>query len=59
MASHTPAPAIVINKYGKCSKILNAFLFLNTILIIRAGIHKMLVGIANRKDPVQTASEAV
>ena len=45
--------------YGKCSKILNAFLFLfsNKILLFRAGIHKMLVRIANREDPEQTASE--
>ena len=40
-------------------KILNAFLFLfsNKMLVIRAGIHKMLVGIVNREDPDQTASE--
>ena len=50
------------NDYRKCSKISNAFLFLfsNTTLLIRAGIHKMLVRIANREDPDQTAaSEAV
>ena len=42
---------------GKCSKISNTFLVL---LVIRAGIHKMLVRIENREDPVQTASaEAV
>ena len=49
-------------EYGKCSKISNTFLFLfsNKMLIFRAGIHKMLVGIANREDPDQTASsEAV
>ena len=48
--------------YGKCSKILNAFLFLfsNKMLVFRAGIHKMLVRIANREDPDLTASsEAV
>ena len=41
----------------KCSKMLNTFLFLftNKILVIRAGIHKMLVRIANREDPDQTA----
>ena len=27
------------------------------ILVIRTGIHKMLVGIANREDPDETASE--
>ena len=48
--------------YGKCSKISNTFLILfsNKILIFRAGIHKILVRIANREDPDQTASsEAV
>ena len=48
--------------YSKNSKILNTFLgpFSNKMLIIRAGTHKMLVRIANREDPDQTASsEAV
>ena len=47
--------------YGKCSKISNTFLFLfsNKILLIRAGIHKMLVRIANREDPDQTAYSKV
>ena len=47
--------------YNKCSKISNTFLFLfsNKMLVIRAGIHKMLFRIANREDPDQTASEAV
>ena len=27
------------------------------ILVIRAGIHKMIVRVANREDPDQTASE--
>ena len=48
--------------YGKCFKISNTFLFLisNKMLVIRAGTHKMLVRIANRADPDQTASsEAV
>ena len=42
--------------YGKCSKILNAFLFLfsNKMLVFMAGIHKMLVRIANMEDPDQT-----
>ena len=39
----------------KCSKISNTFLFLfsNKLLVIKAGIHKMLVRIANREDPDQ------
>ena len=48
--------------YGKSSKILNIllFLFLNKMLVISAGTHKMLVRKANREDPDQTASsEAV
>ena len=48
--------------YGKCSKISNTslILFSNKMLIFRAGIHKLLVKIANREDPDQTASsEAV
>ena len=39
--------------YGKCSKISNTFflpfLFSNKILVFRAGIHKMLVRLANRE----------
>ena len=49
-------------KTGKCSKISNTFLFLlsTKMLVIRAGIHKMLVSISNREDPDQTvSSEAV
>ena len=44
--------------YGKCSKISNTFplLFLNKMLVFRAGIHIMLVRIANREDPGQTGS---
>ena len=48
--------------FCKCSKISNTFLFLflNEMLVFRAGIHKKLVRIANRTDPDQTASsEAV
>ena len=48
--------------YGKCSKTLNSFLFLfsNKMLAFRARFYKMLVRIANREDPDQTASlEAV
>ena len=47
---------------GKCSKISNTFLFLssNKMWVIRTGILKLLVRIANREDPDQTASlEAV
>ena len=46
----------------KCSNILNNFLFLfpYKMLVIRTGIHKMLVRIANKEVPDQTASsEAV
>ena len=52
----------LVDDYDKCSKILNTFLFLfsNKMLVFRAGIHQMLVRIANREDPDQTASsEAV
>ena len=48
--------------YSKCFKILITFLvlFLAKMVIIKAEIHKMLVRIANREDPDQTASsEAV
>ena len=43
---------------SKCSKISNTFpiLFSNKMLVIKAGIHEMLVRIANREDPDQTAS---
>ena len=43
---------------GKCFKISNTFLFRfsNKMLVIRAGKHKILVRIANREDPDQTAS---
>ena len=42
-------------EYGKCSKILNTFLFLfsNKSLFFSAGTHKMLV--ANSKGPDHTA----
>ena len=33
------------------------FMFSNTMLVINAGIHKILVIIANREYPDQTASE--
>ena len=42
---------------GKCSKISNTFLFLflNKMLVIRAGIHKMLLRIANVNYTNQSA----
>ena len=49
-------------QYGQCSEIVNTLLFLfsNKMVVIRAGINKMIVRIANREDPDQTASsEAV
>ena len=51
----------LIKKYESTVNVLkfqNTFLFLfsNKILVIRAGIHKMLVRIANRENPDQTAS---
>ena len=45
--------------YGKCfiiSMVLFSCLFSNKMLVVRAGIHKMLVRIANREDPDQNAS---
>ena len=43
--------------FSKCSKISNTFHFvLHIMLVYRAGTHKMLVKIANREDPDQTAS---
>ena len=46
------------NGMFKCSKIPNTFLFLfwDKVLVFMAEIHKMLVRIANREDPDQTAS---
>ena len=46
--------------YGQCLKISNKFhfRFLTKMLVIRAGIHKMLIRIANREDPNQTASSS-
>ena len=44
---------VYLNLWSKCSKISNTFLLLfsNKMLVIRAGIDKMLVRIANREDP--------
>ena len=49
------------DKYGNCSKVSNTFLFLfsSKLLVIRAGINKILVTIANMEDPDQTAEAAV
>ena len=52
----TTAVVARANCFGNCSKflkILNTFFFLfsHKMLIFRAGIHKMLVRIANREDP--------
>ena len=52
----------VFMNYFACSKISNTFLFLfaSEMYVIRAGIHKMLIRIANRENANQTASsEAV
>ena len=49
-------------RYVESSKFFNTFhfLFSNKMFVTRAEIHKMLVKIANREDPDQTASsEAV
>ena len=45
--------------YSKCSKISNTFLslFSNKMLVLRDRIHKMLVIMANREDPDQTAPQ--
>ena len=42
--------------YCKCSKISKPFLFSNKIRVIKTGIHKMLVRIANRVDPPDQTS---
>ena len=48
-----------ICKYSNCSKILNTFLFLflNKMLVFMAEIYEMVVRIANREDPDQSASK--
>ena len=43
-------------KYSKKKHNTFLFLFSNKMLVIGAGIHKILVCIANREDPDQTAS---
>ena len=60
-ALYSPLLSLIEGR-SKCSKNSNTFLFLfsNKMLVFRAGIHKMLVRIANREYPDQTASsEAV
>ena len=57
-----PPDTLLSLVYSNCSKISNTFLFpySNKMLVFRAEIHRMLVRIANRADPDQTASsEAV
>ena len=41
----------------KISNTFFSFLFSNKMLVIKVGIHMMLVRKANREDPDQTASE--
>ena len=48
--------ALLTEDLGKGSKI-SKFSFFLIVLVIRSEIHKMLVRIANREDPDQTASE--
>ena len=45
----------MIYQYGKCSKILNTFLFLfsNKMLVIKAGIYKRLIRIPNSEDQIK------
>ena len=38
---------------------INHFLYSNKILVFRAGIHKMLIRIANREDPDQRGSSLI
>ena len=46
------------NGCGNCTKIANFFFFhfSSEMLVVKAGIHKMLFRKANREDPDQTAS---
>ena len=47
------------SRYSKCYKISNTFVFLfsSKMMVSRSGIHKILVKIAYREYPDQTASE--
>ena len=49
-----------LNNYGKCSKISNTFhfLFSEKMLVIRAGILKILLRITNREDPDQKKKQS-
>ena len=49
-------PVCTCTVHGKCSKISNTFLilFFNKMLVVRAGVHKILDRIANRESPGQT-----
>ena len=42
-------------QFGKCSKIMNTFLFLfsNEMLVFRAGVHKMLLRMATGKTLIR------
>ena len=46
--------------YGKCSKILNTFIFLcsNKVLVLGLEFTKKLLRIANREGPDRTASSS-
>ena len=60
--SHVIYHSMRVKNFLAVNVLRNTFLFLfsNKMLVFRAGIHKMLVRIANREDPDQTASsEAV
>ena len=60
--SQNLSAAVVIGALRDITNFLNTFhfLFSKKMWVNRAGIHKILVRIANREDPYQTASsEAV
>ena len=60
--SYMTASMIEIFETANLYRVSNTFPvpFSNKMLVMKAGIHKMLVRIANRGDPAQTASsEAV
>ena len=56
---NTGKPTSTTEDYGKYSKISNIFFFLfsKKMWIVKAGFHDILVQIANREDPDQTASK--
>ena len=51
----------LISVFGNAKYLFTAkfSLFSNKMLVFRGGIHKMLVKLANREDPDQTASSEV